>query len=499
MPQVSSRFAQFQVGCDERPGFSLLKNPQTAALVRSPDLPRARPHTMAPPSAAECGHRLERVRAATTAPADRQTTHWLAVVAAVAAGFAIALNVGKVPVALPLLRAEGGFSLVQAGWVSSMLTTVAVFLAAAVGMWVGRVGALRMVLAGLVLCGAASMAAAWAGASWGLLMTSRFLEGVGFMLVAVSCPALVTAATGPRERRFALGLWSSYMPGGASLAMASAPWLLPRTGWRGLWLLTALFLWSAAAALWLLRRHYTTAPAPAPAPVAPPAELSSLAHDGPARRASSAPPAPRFFGPVKEALSSALPWLLALSFGVWATQHFALIVWLPTYLLEQRGFDGTTVALLTAGMLVACVPGNVMGGALVQRAWPRGLLMAAAQVCTGLGAWVYSSEGLPDGLRYAACVWVSFAGGVIPAAVMSSSSALAQGPQQVGTLQGLYTQGAQLGQFVGTPLIAATVAASGHWSSALWVTAPAALLGVALGLWSHRLELRRPGHNPLST
>ena len=149
-----------------------------------------------------------------------------------------------------------------------------------------------------------------------------------------------------------------------------------------------------------------------------------------------------------------------------------------------------TVALLSSAMLVACVPGNLIGGALVQRGWPRGLLIAAAQACTGLGAWVYSAESLPDGWRYAACVGVSFAGGLIPAAVMTSSSVLARSPQQVGTLQGLYMQGAQLGQFAGTPLVAAAVAASGHWSSALWVTVPAALTGVGLGLMAHRLEKR---------
>ncbi len=393
-------------------------------------------------------------------------THWPAVAAVTAAGLAIALNVGKVPVALPVLRTELGLSLVQAGWVSSMLTTVAVFCAAAVGMWVGRWGALRMVLSGLVLCGAASLLAAVASQGWALLMLSRLLEGVGFMVVAVACPALITAAAGASHRRFALGLWSSYMPAGASLAMASAPWLLPWAGWRGLWLLTALALWAAAAALWLQRPHF-------------------------ARPVSNQVPRPStFLGPVKEALSQLLPWLLALAFGVWATQHFALIVWLPTYLQEQRGLGAAPVALLTSAMLVTCVPGNLLGGALVQRGWPRGLLIAGAQLCTGLGAWVYSSESLPDGLRFAASVGVSFVGGLIPAAVMASSSLLAKSPQQVGTLQGLYTQGAQLGQFVGTPLIAATVAASGHWSSALWVTAPAAAVGVVLGLAAHRLERR---------
>lgn len=396
----------------------------------------------------------------------RTSTHWPGVLAVVAAGLAIALNVGKVPVALPTLRSELGLSLVQAGWVSSMLTTVAVFSAAIVGMWVGRIGALRMVLAGLLVCAASSLLPVLAPAGWAVLIICRFFEGFGFMVVAVACPALITAASGPDQRRFALGLWSSYMPAGASVAMASAPFLLPHTGWRGLWLLTSLGLVLAAAALWLQRVHYGSRPAPA----------------------AAAPGS--FLGPVRQALGQPLPWLLALSFGVWAIQHFALIVWMPTYLQEQRGIGAGATALLTSLMLVACVPGNLLGGALVQRGLPRGGLLAVAQTLTGLGALAYSAESLPDGLRYAAAVGVSFIGGLIPAAIMSSSTVLARTPQQIGTLQGLYMQGAQLGQFVGTPLIAAVVAATAQWRSSLWVTGLAALTGVGLGLASQRLEGR---------
>lgn len=398
------------------------------------------------------------------APAPAAATHWLAVLCAVAAGLAVSLNVGKVPVSLPLLRQELGLSLVQAGWASSMLTTVSVLLAAAAGMWVGRVGALRMVLGGLVLAATASLLAAAGARSFVALLASRFIEGLGFMVVAVACPALVTAAAGPARRRFALGLWSTYMPAGASLAMAASPSLLPLLGWRGLWLMASTVLLLAAAAVWSQRRHY-----PGSQPVAAPTS---------------------FLGPVRQALGQPLPWLLALCFGMWAAQHFALIVWMPTYLLEKRGLPAGQVALLTSVMLVACVPGNLLGGVLVERGLPRGWLLAAAHVGTGLGAVLYSSEGLPDALRYAAAVWVSFIGGLIPAGVMASSTLLARSPQQIGTLQGLYTQGAQLGQFIGTPLIAAVVAAHGQWHSALRVTGAAALIGIGAGLLALRLERR---------
>ncbi|MDP3085434.1 MAG: MFS transporter [Rubrivivax sp.] len=389
--------------------------------------------------------------------------------AVMAAGLAIAVGVGKVPVALPELRDELELTLVQGGWVSSMLTTVAVFGAALVGMWVGRIGALRMALAGLAVCALASLAALL-HPGWATLLMSRLFEGLGFVLVAVACPALITAAVAPAQQRFALGLWSTYMPAGASLAMVTAPLLLPHTGWRGLWVLSAVALAGAALVLWLQRAHFASL-----RPLAPAAAGTS------------------FLAPVRLALGQPLPWLLALGFGVWAVQHFALIVWMPTYLQEQRGLGDGAVAVLTSVMLVACVPGNLIGGWLVQRELPRGLLLAGAQLLTGLGALGYSSDGLPDSLRYALCVGVSFVGGVIPAAVMASSTALACTPQQIGTLQGLYMQGAQLGQFVGTPLIAAVVASSGRWASALWVTASAALLGVALGLMAHRLETRLAG------
>lgn len=386
-----------------------------------------------------------------------------------AGGLAIALNVGKVPVSLPQLRSELGLSLVQAGWVASMLVVLAFVGATFTGMWVGRVGALRMVLGGLMVCAGASLIAPLAP-GWGPLIGSRFLEGLGFMVVAVSSPALISAATAPADRRFALGLWSTYMPAGASLAMLASPALLPHTGWSGLWLLTAAGLLLAAAAVAGQRRHFAAA--------------------APGHAASTGP-----WAPARAALAQPLPWLLALSFGMWAAQHFALIVWMPTYLREQRGAGTGETAVLTGLMLLACVPGNLLGGWLVQQDIPRGRLLLGAQLCTGFGALVYSSEALPDPLRYAATVFVSFAGGVIPAAVMASSTVLARSPQQIGTLQGLYMQGAQLGQVLGTPLIAAVVAASGRWSSALAVTAVAAGLGVGLAAWAGRLEERLAGRS----
>ena len=398
-----------------------------------------------------------------TRPGASPPTHWPAVLAAVAAGMAIAVNVGKVPLALGALRQELGLSLVQAGWVSSMLTTLAAFSALGLGLVAGRIGALRMVLGGLLLSALASLLALGAH-GFGLLIATRLVEGAGFLVVAVAAPTLISAAAAPADRRFALSVWATYLPAGAGLAMALSPLLLPGAGWRGLWVLASAVLLAAAAATWGQRRHYAAA-APSLHPLA--------------------------LRPTLAVLRQPLPWLYGLAFGLWALQHFALIVWMPTFLREQRGLGATPVALLTCTMLLACVPGNLLGGALVQRGVPRGRLIAIAHLCTGLCGAAYFSDALPDGWRYAASVALSFVGGLVPSAALSASAVLARGPQQIGAVQGVVMQCSQLGQFVGTPLIAAVVAASGRWASAQWVTGGAAALGLVLGLACWALERRQ--------
>jgi predicted MFS family arabinose efflux permease len=389
-------------------------------------------------------------------------THWPAVLAAVGGGVAGAMNVGKVPMALVALRQEFDLSLVQAGTVSSTLSTLAVLFAVGFGMFTGRVGALRMALGGLVVSALASLAGVLAP-SYAVLITTRVLEGAGFLAMAVAGPGLVSAAAAPADRRFAIGVWASFMPAGAGLAMLLSPPLLDAVGWRGLWALVSAALALAAWAVWLQRAHY------------------SAVATGSTHQTSSG---------AGELLRQPLAWLLALAFGCWAIQHFSLIVWLPTFLKEQRGMSAGPVAALTALMLLVNVPGNLIGGALVQRGLPRGRIIAAAHAATGVCALLLLDDRLGDGLRYGLCLALSFIGGLIPAAVMSSSTVLARQPSQIGVLQGLIMQGSQLGQFVGTPLIAAVVAATGEWGSARWVTGSVALIGLLLGLAAWTAEQR---------
>lgn len=391
-------------------------------------------------------------------------TDWLAVLAALFCGIAVAFNIGKVPIALGRIREEFGLSLVAAGWVASTFNTLAVFSAVFFGMACDRVGQLRMALFGLGLSGVAGVGAMMASDGTGLLV-SRVFEGIGFLSVAVSAPGLISAAARAEDRRFALGLWASFMPTGVGLAMVLGPFVMPIDGWRTLWGVALLGFVLAVIGIARKRRAY------------------GVPHGGVLAGDSLAL--------AREALRTPAPWLMALSLATWAIQYFALVVWLPTFLREQRHLAPAAVGLLTALIVIVNAPGTVLGGSLIQRHVRRGHLIMGTSILTSLLSFAIYLDGLPDLARYFACLALSFVGGLIPAAVLSSSLVLAKSPRQIGTLQGLFMQGGNLGQFAGPPLIATLVAASGQWHDALYVAGGAALCGIALGYLIHRIELRQ--------
>ncbi len=392
-------------------------------------------------------------------------THWPAVWAAIATGIVAAACVGKLPPAIPLLRAEFGLSLVAAGWVNSTFNTLAVTTAVFFGALAGRYGALRCCVAGLAaLMLGGLLGAAAAGET--MLFASRIVEGAGFIAIAVSAPTLIAAASAPRERNLTLGLWSTYLPFGASLTMLASPVMLGTLGWRGLWLVIALMTLACTAALWRSRSAY-----------------------GKAHRGTAITPAS-----MVQALRQPGPWWLGLGFACYALIFYALMVWLPTFLVQERGASVTTAALLTAFVVAVNVCGNLLGTWLVHRAAPRGHVISLAFLVTAACACGIFSSGLPDALRSMLCMLLMLAGGTIPAAVLSGSQIYARDASEISSIQGLLVQLAQLGPFFGPPLIAAVVANAGNWEAARWVLLAAAALGTLFGQLAVRTEraLMRP-------
>ncbi|MEE8516986.1 MAG: MFS transporter [Alphaproteobacteria bacterium] len=366
-----------------------------------------------------------------------------------------AAHVGKVPAALPLIRAELGLDLVTAGWVVSIFNAIGVAVGMAVGVFADRFGRRRVAIGGLAALVLGSAAGAMAEVGWVLLLT-RFFEGLGFVIIAITAAAILAKASQDRDRRFVLGAWGAYYPTGMAAMMLLSPPLLGAYGWRGLWLAVAL-----ATAGWLVVMWVAT-------------------RDANDLEADSEGALPSSFDDIRVTVARPGPWLLAFCFGLYTLQWLALMAWMPTFLVESRGATLGMAATLTVIAVAVNIPGNLMGGYLLHRGVARWLLLAGAaalSVVLGIGIFL---DVLGDPARYGLCLAYSFFVGVIPAAVLSGAPVFTPTANQLATTNGLLVHGANLGQVAGPPVVAAVVAATGSWDAGAWVFAAAGIIGTVL-------------------
>ncbi|MBN2125562.1 MAG: MFS transporter [Deltaproteobacteria bacterium] len=393
-------------------------------------------------------------------------TPWGQVLLFVGAGVAVSFQVGKAPPVLPAIRAELDMSLFLAGWILSTFNVIGLVLGSFSGAVADAFGHRRLLIRGLLLQAAGSLLGSFSPGVT-LLFITRVLEGLGFIMIAVSAPALIARATRPRDLRMALSLWSCWLPTGAAVMMLLTPLITPLWGWRGLWQINAGLL--ALYALCLARR--TSNPIPEPG--------------------QGRPKLARVWRDMRAISTSAGPLLLAVIFSTYTLQWLAVMGFFPTLLIENFGLGSGTASILTALMVAINIPGNLAGGWLLHRGLRRWKLIALASLVMGLSSLgIYSTE-IPLVLRFAACLVFSCVGGILPASVLSGAPAHAPAPQMVATTNGLIMQGSQLGQMIGPPALALIVSGPGGWQAAPWLLILAAAIGIGLSLALAVLEKRR--------
>ncbi|MBB3177316.1 CynX/NimT family MFS transporter [Variovorax sp. Sphag1AA] len=393
-----------------------------------------------------------------------------AALAVVAAGVAAALHIGKLPPAVPALQSGLGISLVEAGFLLSLIQVASMTLGVFVGLAADSIGLRRSMLMGLVLVSCASLLGGFVGASihdkahaLPLLLALRALEGFGFLLAVMPGPGLIRAMVPPSAEKAAMGLWGAYMPLGVALGLLAGPAFIAWLDWAGWW--WALGLLSAAAAVWV-------------AAVVPSDRL---------RRSAAAGAAEAWPARLRETASASGPWTLALAFAVYSSQWMAVIGFLPAIYVDAGVPAGWTAAL-TALAAAMNIVGNVTGGRLLQHGVAPDRLLRWGFVVMALGSVAAFAQigapqdalSLPPALRYLAVCMFSLAGGVIPATLFMLGVRLAPGPSTVSTTIGLMVQASSLGQFAAPPFVAWIAHRAGGWQWTWVVTLTCSLLGIAL-------------------
>jgi nitrate/nitrite transporter NarK len=240
-----------------------------------------------------------------------------------------------------------------------------------------------------------------------------------------------------------------------------APPVMAAWGWRGLWVLLAL----GAAACFVLAARY--------APTPKYGGITSLRL-------------------IAEVLAQRGNIALALLFVFYVSQWVSVMIWLPTFLVDERGASPAAAALLTALMVLINAPGNIAGGWLLAHGVRRGPMVIAASaimaMCSAGMLSPFSSGYVPDGLRYLLCLAFSACAGVIPGAIFSGLPVHAKTPQHISTANGLVMQASQAGQFVAPVALAWLASRFGGWGATLWAMLAFAAGGALCGFALARIE-----------
>jgi len=397
-----------------------------------------------------------------TTPARRVEPALLVILAGVVA----ALHVGKLPPAIPVLRDALGLTLVQAGFLLSLVQLAGMTVGVIFGVLADTLGGIRSMTLGLVLL---AIVSALGGLAQGAapLMLLRAVEGFGFLLVVLPAPGLVRRLVEPQRVSRMMGLWGAYMPLATALALLLGPVAIAAIGWRGWW--WALAALSAAMAIWL--RH------------AVPAQ---------AARVAAAPASPGLTR-LRQTLASPGPWLVAVSFAMYSGQWLAVVGFLPS-IYVQSGIAGTAAGVLTAAVAAVNMAGNIGSGRLLQRGVAPSRLLAIGFATMGLGATATfagsADAGLAPALRYAAVLLFSGVGGLIPATLFALAVRLAPSEGTMSTTVGWVQQWSALGQFAGPPLVAAVASTTGGWQWTWVATGTCSLVGLLLTAGLGRLSAR---------
>jgi nitrate/nitrite transporter NarK len=267
-------------------------------------------------------------------------------------------RVGFAPL-IPTFIADMGLSYAAAGTIMAAYFWTYALMQVPVGVLTDRLGPRRVMLAcmGVMAVGALAFALAH---TWTQSLLARCVVGAGAAATWLPGLRLIHEWFPLRERGLATGLFSAGGGAGGTAALLLLPVLAQHLGWRVGYALLALPVLITMAAVWAL-----VGPTPRERDAAPTNQIAG-APGG-------------FTASVRDVLTMPVLWPFNLYVLFSYGGYFALLTWLPTFLVKSEGFGqagaGVVTALISGGTIVS-VP---LAGALSDRSGRRKPIFLVSQ------------------------------------------------------------------------------------------------------------------------
>ncbi|KGT46254.1 MULTISPECIES: CynX/NimT family MFS transporter [Acinetobacter] len=383
------------------------------------------------------------------------------------AGYLAAIHAGKLSAVIPILQQDLGLSFTQAGFSLSLVQGAGMLFALSIGAFSERFGLKRCLILALLILGFSSMAGLWIQ-HVAALYFFRFTEGIGFLTISLCAPAILKRISRPEHLNFKMGLWSSYMGVGVSLAVLCIPVLLEWLNWQTIWaLLGGLCLLIA-----LMVQRYL-----------------HLELQTPATQAATPATTSSFWEIVRVTITHPPILCLAVIFACYTSQWLTVTGFLPSMYVADR-IDLKIAGMLASLVVLSNLGGTFGAGMLLQRGWqPKTLLWTGfiTMMLTSFLAFAARSWLMLE-LQVLSAILFSLVGGIIPTTVFAITLKYAPRSNAAAASVGLVIQVSACAQFFIPPLSASLVSATGQWSNIALVTTCLSVLGLLMSGYLFRRQ-----------
>lgn len=364
---------------------------------------------------------------------------WAVMWAVYLSSVVVVINQFKVPPVMKALMQDLQVDLGTAGWLMSLFALAGILLALPAAFLLNKFGPKHSGLMGLA-CNILGCVLGALAPSVTVLLVGRIIEGVGLALIAVVAPAAVAMWFEPEEVGLPMGIWSTWVPVGSSIAYNIATPLQAAYGWRGIWWVGA-FLGLLA---FIVHALVVTCPKPK--------EL-----DVPRRQTTSTLLCAQVF-------QDPGIWLLAFTFFAFMFSAVGYTTWAPIYYHEAFGINPATANFYTSLLYIANVVGALICGWVLVRVPNRRLvLMTAVIASTVLYPWGFSLKSASLIVPY--MLARGFISVFIATTIFTLASETLPLPEASGSIMGILSIGQNLGMLVGPPVIGQTVKYGGKWAA----------------------------------
>jgi nitrate/nitrite transporter NarK len=249
-----------------------------------------------------------------------------------------------------------------------------------------------------------------------------------------------------------MGIWATWVPVGSVVMLNLAPAVETGWNWQAVWWTAAAFSLAALVLYWLIVQL-------------PTASTSEAQQTKPG--AGSTPS-------LGAALVNRSIWLLGLEFACFNIIFIGLFTFLPTFLVEVRGYSLSQSAFITSLATLVGLGSAPLAGWLSDRIGTRRWLIAIPfLVVAAMMPWPFHVNGWN---LYAFVLLLGLVSGATPAATFAAVPEVMGNPQQAGLGMAVVSLGMNLGIVLG-PLLFGMLVQSLGWVSAGYWLIPIGLLG----------------------